>query len=150
MNGWKHPRPGIEVDWLAIDVNGRVGLFATGGYGPVPQAVIDRLCDVEAATAHIAELPINGECQQPPDDAGGVNHSFWIEPARRGLFGFDWGPVATPPYARLTVPSNPIHVSSLPTKMRDAARLAPLAVDFVKQSRLDVDDLGVLFFGAAG
>jgi len=26
-----HPRPGEELDWLAVDKLGRVGLFSTGG-----------------------------------------------------------------------------------------------------------------------
>jgi len=83
-----HPRPGCGLDWLSVDRNGYVGLFSTGGQGPVPQAVADRLAEVEAAVRRVHYLPVNSDCDRRPSSPG--DHGFWIETARRGLFGFDW------------------------------------------------------------
>jgi len=83
-----HPRPGFELDWLAVDVNGYVALLSSGGQGPIPRLVVDHLPDVEAAIEALPLLLILGRCADSPTGRG--NYGFWIEPCRRGLFGFDW------------------------------------------------------------
>jgi hypothetical protein len=52
-----HPDPGKELDWLATDVNGRIGLFSTGGDGPMPEAVVEHLLQVKAALDRLVVLP---------------------------------------------------------------------------------------------
>jgi len=136
------PRPGFELDWLAVDVGGHVGLFSTGGQGPVPSAVADHLDIVQAAIERLMALPILGECAESPPGDG--NFSFWVEPARRGLYGFDWGPVPVGPYARITVPSQPVLIANLlVTAIRDAAALVRIPVDFSATSHVEASELGV-------
>jgi hypothetical protein len=33
---------GIEFDWFAVDATGAIGLFATGGWGDIPVAVVQQ------------------------------------------------------------------------------------------------------------
>jgi hypothetical protein len=82
-----HPNPGIELDWLAIDADDRVALFSTGGAGPMPLAVVDRLEEVGTAIERLASLPILGECAESPSTDGGRLHfETWTGPCLRGLF----------------------------------------------------------------
>lgn len=142
MSTFVHPDPGFELDWLAVDQRGRVGLFSTGGQGAVPVAVANNLAMVEAAILRLASLPILGDCAESPG-AGG-DFSFWIEPARRGIFGFDWGPVSIGPYARVTVPSRPVLISDLDdVAVREAATLVQLPLDFEMSPHIEAVDLGV-------
>jgi hypothetical protein len=36
-----HPRPGFELDWLAVDLNGHVALLSSGGHGPIPLVMVN-------------------------------------------------------------------------------------------------------------
>jgi hypothetical protein len=142
MTTFRHPRPGDELDWLAVDVHGHVGVFSTGGQGPVPRAVLDNLGKVEAAVRRVASLPVVGEVVDQP--AGLGNFSFWIEPARRGIYGFDWGPVSDGSFAQLTTPANPITIDAVvDPEVRDAALLVRLPIAFEEARNLYVDALGV-------
>ncbi len=124
-----HPTPGLELDWLAVDHQGHVGLFLSGGYGPVPREVIDHLHEVEVAVGRVGMLPVVGACAVSPQGDG--DFSDLIEPARRGFFGFDWGPVRNPPYARLTVPATPMLIDDIhDPHVRAAAALVALPVNF--------------------
>lgn len=110
--------------------------------------VVDNLSRVTAAADLLPTLPIIGECAEQPEPL--IDYSFLVERARRGLFGFDWGPVRTPPYARLTVPSKPASVASLPEAIRGAAALVLLPLDFREVPAIHVEDLSIALFGSSG
>ncbi len=138
----RHPNPGFELDWLASDRTGHVALFSTGGNGPIPRVVADHLADVQTAIGRLSTLPILGPCAE--SRGGGGNFESWIEPCRRGLFGFDWGPVAVGPYARITVPSRILMIHDIADEsLRSMAMLVRLLIDFSKVSELDQFQLGV-------
>jgi hypothetical protein len=143
MPQFTHPRQGYELDWLGVDRRDHVGLFSSGGYGPVPKAVADRLTEVEAALDRLNMLPVLGPCAESPQGDG--DYSSWIEPARRGIFGFDWGPTRNPPYARLTVPSVPVSVNDIADPaLKAVALLVRLPVDFQETTSIGPDDMGVV------
>lgn len=147
MSSFSHPQTGFELDWLAVDSSGHVGLFSTGGRGPVPAAVVQHLSEVQAAVLRLNGLPVLGECTDSP--GGGGNFSFWIEPCRRGLFGFDWGPVEIGPYARLTVPSRPVAVTEIEDgDVRNVAGLVRLRLRFAEATSIDYNELGVRLYSA--
>src|SRR5262249_39754519 len=111
VSTFAHPNEGTELDWLALDVNQRVALFTTAGYGPVPRIVAARMDQVERAVERLGLAKVVGPCAESPDDSGAFKS--WTEPCRRGLFGFDWADVDEPVYVRLTVPSRPVTVGEL-------------------------------------
>lgn len=144
MKAFSHPEPGTELDWLAVDVDEYVGLFSTAGRGPVPVVVVEHLVEVKRAIARLGNLPILADCAKTPDRGTG-DFSFWIEPCRRGLYGFDWGPVDAGPFARLTVPGHPIKTAELEeATVREAARLVRLPIRFAVDAFVNYDELGVL------
>lgn len=141
-----HPNPGFELDWLATDQAGHVALFSTGGNGPVPKVVADHLADVQMAIKQVSSLPILGACAERP--SGNGNFDSWFEPCRRGLFGFDWGPVPVGPCARIAVPSRFVMIHDVSdAAVRSTAILVQLSVDFSKVAALDQSQLGVELYG---
>ncbi len=142
MSTFDHPRRGEELDWLAVDRAGHVGVFSSGGYGPIPRAVVEKLDEVERAVDLLTRLPVIGECAESP--VGDGDYSFWVEPGRRGLFGFDWGPVTGGPYARIAVPARPILRQDVSDPLvRETAGLVMLPIDFSRTSGVEAEDLGV-------
>jgi hypothetical protein len=130
-----HPDPGRELDWLAADDLGQLGIFSAGGWGLVPKSVIEHLADVKAAVEAVLDLEVIGSCLQPTAD-GDV--TFWVEPAKRGFFGYDWEPV-TPAYGRITVPSRAVLVLELQNQaIRRTAELVRIPGDFAKLTSLSI------------
>jgi hypothetical protein len=134
---------GYELDWLAVDRIGNVGLFSSGGWGPVPAVVAEHFGDVSAAIDSIRGLPVLGECAEAPTGDG--DYSFWIDPARKGIFGFDWGPTTDGPFVRLTIPSHPIRIGEvMDPAVRSAAGLVRLMVEFASAQYILRTQIGVL------
>ncbi|HWJ10177.1 MAG TPA: hypothetical protein VNS46_12425 [Nocardioides sp.] len=76
-----------DVEWVAIDSVGRVGVFTTGGAGPIPRAYLERAELRGEIRAAVWAMPERTESvllvRMPrPDDY----EAF----ARRGFFAFDW------------------------------------------------------------
>ncbi len=133
---------GFELDWLPVDAAGHIGLFSSGGYGPVPLAVVNHLGDVEEALGRLAVMPVTSECVEEP--AGG-KFEFWIEPARRGFFGFDWGPGQEGSFTRLTVPSRPVKAADLVDRdLQTAAALVQLSIEFNTATQVEASAIGDL------
>lgn len=144
MRTYRQPKPGFELDWLALDANDHVAIFSAAGHGPIPRIVAQHLDDVEKAIESLRSLPILGECSECP--TGDDDYSFWIEPARRGIFGYDWGGTDVPPYARVTAPSRPVTIREIDEDLiRNAASLVRLPIDF--SSARAVDDQQLEAFG---
>ncbi|SFQ78958.1 hypothetical protein [Hymenobacter arizonensis] len=102
--------PGFEFDWFAQDAEGNMGLFSTGGFGPVPLVVQRHFQDHDCAALGIA-LP----------HAGSLD--VWQDVALHGLYVFDWHPHAGP-YRKLKQPEGEMsaelhqliqHIADLPT-----------------------------------
>jgi hypothetical protein len=66
--------PGFEFDWFALDEAGRIGLFSSAGFGPVPASVQLQFQQHDRAAAHLdwRVLEMEQVC------------------AEQGLFLFDW------------------------------------------------------------
>jgi hypothetical protein len=132
----EQPNPGFELDWLAVDAYDHVAIFSAAGHGPIPRIVAQHLGDVEKAIERLPSLPILGECSERP--TGDDDYSFWVEPARRGIFGYDWGGTHVPPYARVTAPSRPVTSREIADAVvRNAASLVRLPIDFRSTRALD-------------
>lgn len=89
--------PGYEFDWFVQDAEGKLALFSTGGFAPVPSTVQAHYEDHDRAASSI-ELPHWGSLD------------IWKDYARQGLYVFDW--VAnTGPYRRLEQPAGEMPVA---------------------------------------
>ena len=142
MSTFAHPNPGFELDWLAVDDGGRVALFSTGGQGAVPRVVVENLLIVQAAIERLHVLPILGDCADQPGNGG--DFTFWTEPCRRGVYGFDWGPVSVGPYARITTPSRPVLLDQLQDSLvQQTANLVQLRLDFRNAFHIEAAELGI-------
>lgn len=92
--------------------------------------------------SRLSSLPVVGECADKPKGPG--NFAFWIEPARGGIYGFDWGPVSEGSFAQLTTPAAPILVDSIADPaIRRVALFTRLPVAFEEARNLYVAALGV-------
>jgi hypothetical protein len=81
---------GLDVEWIAVDCKGRVGVFTTAGAGPVPHAYLESGSLLDETWDFIRSLPevtnhhLSAVCPRPDD---------FIAFARRGLYSLDWAEV---------------------------------------------------------
>jgi len=82
---------GSDVEWVAVDRAGRVGVFTTGGTGPIPRAYLQSQGAFELIHDALWAMPERTQSEMlvhvpRPDDF----EAF----ARRGFFAFDWADVS--------------------------------------------------------
>ena len=81
---------GLDVEWIAVDRKGRVGVFTTAGTGPIPKAylteagVLDQIWDAIRSLPEVTDYELVVSVPRPDD---------FIAFAKRGLFSFDWANV---------------------------------------------------------
>ncbi len=81
---------GLDMEWVAVDRQGRMGIFTTAGCGPIPTAylasseVLDQLSGAVWSLPEITEHELLVSLPRPDD---------FIACARRGLYAFDWADV---------------------------------------------------------
>jgi hypothetical protein len=122
---FEHPTPGEELEWLAVDVEGRVAVFSSRGYGPVPLSVAAHAPSVRRAVSR-------------------------LDPLRDGLFAYEWGPAASEPYVRRADPAQPARIDMIHDhEVAAAALLARLPLEFERSARVAAAELGVPLFGAS-
>ena len=98
---------GLEFDFIAVDEDGHVALFATSGSGAFPAGASPGDPEREL----IEGLSTVGTAKQEGRGAGSC--SEWIELGNRGVFVFDWKRPQGP-YERVISPTEPVSVSSVP------------------------------------
>jgi hypothetical protein len=133
-----HPRWGIEFDWLGVDQRGHVAVFTTAGYGPLPKDVNLHLNDVDDAIDQLDRLPVIGEADQIVKPASDGNYSDWYTYSAQGFYAYDWDD-SHGPYLRLSVPTVPIAIGSLPSTMQAVGRYATFELDFAEASQIEVE-----------
>lgn len=134
---------GIDCVWLAVDRDGHLGAFVTGGEGPIPlQALNSAHSPVEEIEERIYDLPRVSDARllvemKRPDD--------FVAIAERGFFVYDWTDVqrtmreSVHAYELVAVPVNPITIDAVPDEI--VGLVAGLGLDnatFVNGGRLDV------------
>jgi hypothetical protein len=109
---------GEEFDWFAIDSNGYVAWMMSAGYGPIPDAVFQKLEQQRRIEEHLTEL--SGYSTKDP-----WYRMMWSLSAT-GLFVYDWK-YWEGPYQRVGFPMVPRHVDKLgfPPELRDALVTIP-------------------------
>jgi hypothetical protein len=133
-----HPRWGIEFDWLALDIDERVAMLASGGFARVPADVVAAADRVDAAMDLVRQLPLIGEAT----DVGMLDPGIadWLQAAAQGLYAYDGLGVETA-YRRLASPTRWLYLSDLAPAIRSAVELARFTVAFAEAEILTLDQL---------
>lgn len=127
---------GLDLEWIAVDRKGRVGVFTTAGAGPIPKAclteaeVLDQIWGAIRSLPEVMDYELVVDVPRPDD---------FIAFAKRGLFSFDWEQFQeTPRYEIQARPKTPLTVDAIawPQELRS---LLPQ----VTSSVLDFDDAAI-------
>ena len=81
---------GDDVEWVAVDRWGRVGIFTTGGVGPIPRAYLEAPEAFQQVKELIWRSP---ECTEATLLTNVRSPDDFVAFARRGFFAFDWADV---------------------------------------------------------
>jgi hypothetical protein len=150
-----------DYDWFAVDEEGRIGHFTTGGIGTLPRSVAASSTDLRHLTDFFRiTLPSSTEAHLAPkaqqmakgmESEAVVERSFrnFVMMASRGLYSFDHSDALDPPkrrtrpcpfYYRIAIPIQPIHLSNLPDKIQIILLRTTLAdVDFSRDEEVHVE-----------
>lgn len=121
---WKTDTPspeGFDIFWIASDSLQQVGMFATGGEGPIPLTALPWIHEVEQQVLMLSVVcSVELKVSYPrPDD--------FVALAQRGLFSLDWTDVhktliqKTAMYELVCRPVRPLTVDQLPPSLQVAA-----------------------------
>ena len=96
------------------------------------------LNDVDRAIERLRRLAVIGEADQIVKRAAEGNYADWYTYAAQGFYAYDWN-VWHGPYLRLSVPTVPVAMGSLPSSMQAVSRYAAFELDFAEASRIEVE-----------
>ena len=123
----------LDLDWFALDRDGAVGHFTTGGCGALPRSVASSKADLDAVREYLLSLPETG--------AALVNHDRretiplfpsarrepaarlrpWTATAARGMYAYDYiedRRRRPRPYLVVARPELPLTADELPPAIR--------------------------------
>ena len=114
---------GTDLDWFAVDVDGHLAHFTSGGSRVVPAKVVASESDLERATVMLRALPMIGKakiCFRAP----GIIDT-WIDMAKRGLFSYDFisednNYFEKGHYRLIARPESPVRIESLDPLLQKA------------------------------
>jgi hypothetical protein len=151
-----------DLDWFALDREGAIGHFTTGGAGFLPRSVAASAEDLRAVTRYFHHTaPILGHPIVHPQarhrvrlfpssdqDAEAACTTYlrdYAAAASRGLYSFDSEQTGQRPtgYFRVASPSRPLVAEALPREIRDILERTVLAgVAFGICDALGIDAMG--------
>ncbi len=135
---------GVDCVWLGLDSAQHVGVFVTGGEGPIPNAVLEQsLLWIEDMELEVLGLPKVSDAELlvsvPRPDS-------FIALAERGLFVFDWADVSrtagelSNSYELVASPcGGGISELDLPERLRGLARRASFQADYSVVQMIEVE-----------
>jgi hypothetical protein len=115
---------GIEFDWFCFDRHGRLGIFATGGEGQVPNEVLD--CS-----------EVHGSLGDSIEVVNGGTPEVWASYTAVGLYVYDWD-VRRRAYVRLAKPARSVP-SDLAEAIGDAQVIPRLDADFDHDETIQIE-----------
>jgi hypothetical protein len=138
----ERPYPdGLDCCWLASDRIGQLGVFVTGGSGPIPTQVLLPAYPLDEIEETILALPkasdIDLRVRVPRPDR-------FVALAERGFFVYDWSDVHRTEqyideYELMALPYRPLTLDLLPESLSDSARAVRFStVSFATAWRVDV------------
>jgi hypothetical protein len=131
----------VDCCWLASDRDGHLGVFVTGGRGPIPAQALLESYAIDNIEGQILTLPkasdIDLRVRMPRPDR-------FVTLAERGFFVLDWSDVHRTEayideYELMALPYRPLTLDLLPDDLADAARSVRFTkVAFANAWRVDV------------
>lgn len=133
---------GSDIFWIASDSLQQVGMFATGGDGPIPWTARPWIHSAEEQALMLSVVcAVELKIPYPrPDD--------FVALAERGFFSFDWTDVhktsiqARSAYEMVCRPVCPLTVDQLPPFLRIAAQATKIIGKTLDAGRVDRAALG--------
>lgn len=132
---------GVDCCWLASDRIGQLGVFVTGGSGPIPAQVLLPAYPLDQIEETILELSkasdIDLRVRAPRPDR-------FVALAERGFFVYDWSDVHRTEqyideYELMALPYRPLTLDLLPESLSESARAVRFGtVSFATAWRVDV------------
>ncbi len=137
---------GIDCVWLASDRDGCVGVFVTGGEGPIPLSVLQSVYfDIDQIECEVLTLP---KTHSSLNLNASDEYKSFIEIAERGFFVFDWRDLhrskvkCTNAYEMVAIPTIPLMLDSLPDSLSWVASEARFAkISFRETEKLEITAL---------
>ena len=126
--------PGLDLDWFALDAQGNVAHFTTGGCGALPRSAAASRDDLKRVHDYVLSLQEMGAGLLNEDWLKGLRlvptarieprHSFreWTASAARGLYAYDFieDQRRRPrPYRVVARPEVPLKADELPPEIRE-------------------------------
>jgi hypothetical protein len=147
MNG--HYPQGIDYEWFAADLEGRIARFTTGGLGPIPSAVVEAEGVCEVAADEFAKLPRRGRARVFVGHPKSGDFSDFIRVSECGIYTYDCDDLcsgsSTRHYRLVSAPTSALSVTDLPLVARNAVSLAKLSeVVFGETTEISPDQLGAV------
>ena len=124
----------LDLDWFALDAQGHVAHFTTGGCGALPRSAAASRADLQTVREYIRALPETGASILNRDRLNGIRlHPFdkaepresvryWADSAARGLYAYDYledRRRRPRPYWIVARPEVPLHADELPPDVRE-------------------------------
>ena len=128
-----------DIEWLAVDAEGNVGVFTTGGKGPLPRKGFEEYSSEDFSETLWSLPKISGSVLlvdlPRPDD--------YIELAEKGFYTYDWCDVHRTKeklnkYEIQTKPTCPIKLNDLPKMIRNVIGEMAMPVKFEEIREVDV------------
>jgi hypothetical protein len=141
-----------DIDWFALDQEGFIGHFASGGFGGLPRSVAASKEDLEKVFSYFKNQPLNATAASPSSkalasvatkDEKGKAKFFksYLEMASRGLYSFNFVIIGKrpAPYYLVARPAKPLHVNDLPDAIKTILRRTILPVIFTIDEGVSVE-----------
>ena len=126
-----------DLMWFAIDQNGYVLEFTSGGMGNVPEFVCaDRESNDLLVNffMNVLEETTSEQLEVPYDDNDLINDAIHL--SRKGLYCLD---ASGDTYDKICSPKAPLHIDSLPVNIREIMSTRLVNVDVDSTDTIDVE-----------
>ena len=135
---------GLDIGWFALDQDGHVGFFVSGGSRVVPEPVLASRKTWELLDQVIKALPRVGYGKLSL--FVGRDRKDWTEMAARGLYAYDFKPYDNGSfkkgeYTRIAIPSKPLTVASLDGDIGKALQRVTMGTICFARKRVVKQDL---------
>jgi hypothetical protein len=125
--------PQLDLDWFALDSQGSVGHFTTGGCGALPRSAAASREDLDLVRTYVLACPETTSAIINPNRSASIRLFASVKPeaaaslrpwtatAARGLYAYDFiddRRHRPRPYLLVARPELPLHADELPAEIR--------------------------------